>query len=117
MMLIKTVSTVVATDSTGRPVDALPVRTAVAGETDAAGRPVDAVPVTEDPLGRPVRFVTGKAAQNSAGQWVDTIPVLHDGASGPYPAPSGYRWGYVTENSITATENGEPVVELERIAA
>ena len=83
-MLIKTVSTVVASDSTGRPVDALPVRTAVADETDAAGRPVDAVPVTEDPLGRPVRFVTGKAAQNSAGQWVDTIPVS---GGGPVATP------------------------------
>jgi hypothetical protein len=39
------------------------------------------------------------------------------GVVGPYPAPTGFRWGYVTENTITVTENGEPVVELERIAA
>jgi hypothetical protein len=78
-MLIRTVSTVVATDSTGRPVDALPVRTATANETDAAGRPVSAIPVTEDPNGVPVRFVVGKAAQNSAGQWADTIPVTGGG--------------------------------------
>lgn len=34
----------------------------------------------------------------------------------PYPAPAGFRWGYVTENSIIVTENGSPVVELERAA-
>lgn len=74
-MLIKTVSTVVTTDSTGKPIDSIPVRTASAGETDAAGRPVDIIPVTEDPNGVPVRVVTGKATQNSAGQWIDTLPV------------------------------------------
>ncbi len=78
-MLIKTVSTVVSTDSTGKSIDAIPVRNASAGETDAAGRPVDVIQVTEDPKGVPVRFVTGKAAQNSAGQWVDTIPVQGGG--------------------------------------
>ncbi|MFL5015409.1 MAG: hypothetical protein ACJ8EW_04295 [Rhizobium sp.] len=79
-MLVKTVTTVVTTDSTGKPVDAIPVRNAIAGETDAAGRPVTPVAVTEDPLGVPVRLVTGKAAQNSAGQWVDTLPISGGGA-------------------------------------
>ncbi|WP_210258856.1 hypothetical protein [Rhizobium sp. WYCCWR 11152] len=82
-MLVKTVTSVVATDSAGNPVDAIPVRNAVAGETDAAGRPVTPIPVTEDPLGVPVRVVVGKAAQNSAGQWVDTLPI-----SGGVPAPT-----------------------------
>jgi hypothetical protein len=38
-------------------------------------------------------------------------------AVGPYEAPLGYRWGLVTENSVPVTENGQPVIELERIAA
>ncbi|MDB5582858.1 MAG: hypothetical protein JWR80_8034 [Bradyrhizobium sp.] len=37
------------------------------------------------------------------------------GASGPYPPPFGYRWEYITENGIGATESGQPVVELVRI--
>ncbi|TLX12138.1 fibronectin type III domain-containing protein [Rhizobium sp. MHM7A] len=74
-MLVKTVTTVVATDSAGKPVDAIPVRNAVAGETDAAGRPVTPISVTEDPLGIPVRVVAGKAAQNSAGHWIDSLPI------------------------------------------
>lgn len=81
-MLIKTVTTVVTTDGAGKPVDAIPVRTAGANETDAAGRPVTPISVTEDPLGIPIRVVTGKAAQNSAGQWVDSIPVQGGGGGG-----------------------------------
>jgi hypothetical protein len=34
------------------------------------------------------------------------------GVVGPYPAPSGYRWDYVTENNIRVTEAGTPVVAL-----
>ncbi|WEA24036.1 SGNH/GDSL hydrolase family protein [Rhizobium binxianense] len=82
-MFVKTVTTVVTTDSTGKPVDAIPVRNAVAGETDAAGRPVTPISVTEDPLGIPVRVVTGKSAQNSAGQWIDSIPIQGGGGQPP----------------------------------
>ena len=39
------------------------------------------------------------------------------GATGPYPAPSGYRWQYVVESSVPVTESGVRVVELQRIAA
>jgi len=74
-MLIKTVTTVVTTDSSGKPIDTIPARNASAGETDATGRPVDIIAVTEDPNGIPVRVVNGKAAQNSAGQWIDTLPI------------------------------------------
>ncbi|MGO7044380.1 hypothetical protein ACCT07_02920 [Rhizobium johnstonii] len=98
-MLVKTVTTVVATDTAGKPVDAIPVRSAVAGETDAAGRPVTPIPVTEDPLGVPVRVVVGKAAQNSAGQWVDTLPISGGGpppwipdANRYMPAATGIHW-------------------------
>ncbi|MEJ8308594.1 hypothetical protein [Agrobacterium larrymoorei] len=74
-MRIKTVTTVTALNSAGQLVEALPVRTAVAGETDIVGRPVTPVSVTEDARGVPVRYVTGKSAVNSAGQVVDSIPV------------------------------------------
>ena len=39
------------------------------------------------------------------------------GVPGPYPAPSGYRWAYVVEDSVRVTEDGQPVVDLERLAA
>ena len=119
-MLIKTVTTVVTTDSTGKPVDALPVREAVDGETDAAGRPVTPINVTEDPNGVPVRLVTTKAAQNSAGQWVDSIPVK--GAGGvtpsvqpitlvaPYDAPA-FMYSFVRLSSYP--ENG-PCIDVKR---
>lgn len=78
-MRVKTVDTVVSTDSIGRPVDAFPVRQWQEGDTDATGRPVDPVFVTEDPNGLPVRFVEGAAALNSAGQWIDSLPVVGAG--------------------------------------
>ncbi|MEX2739927.1 SGNH/GDSL hydrolase family protein [Rhizobium mongolense] len=103
-MLVKTVSTVVTTDSTGKPVDALPVRNAVEGETDAAGRPVTPIAITEDPNGIPVRVVTGKSAQNSAGQWVDTIPVSGADAVIAMLAHRVYGAGY---NGGTAPPTGD----------
>lgn len=78
-MLVKIVDTVVSTDSVGRPVDAVPIREWQAGETDAAGRPVAAVPLEVSALGKPVRYVAGKTALNSAGQVVDTIPTTGGG--------------------------------------
>lgn len=36
---------------------------------------MDIIAVTEDPNVIPVRVVNGKAAQNSAGQWIDTLPI------------------------------------------
>ncbi|MEH7876975.1 fibronectin type III domain-containing protein [Rhizobium laguerreae] len=103
-MLVKTVTTVVATDSVGNPVDAIPVRNAVTGETDAAGRPVTPIPVTEDPLGVPVRVVVGKAAQNSAGQWVDTLPISGGGGGETTNALAGNRMQMPTE-LFTAANN------------
>jgi hypothetical protein len=32
------------------------------------------------------------------------------------PAPSGFRWDFVTQNGQTVTQNGAPVVDLVRIA-
>jgi hypothetical protein len=32
------------------------------------------------------------------------------------PAPSGYRWDFVTENGERVTEDGWPVVELVRVS-
>lgn len=42
---------------------------------------------------------------------------LHAGLGiiGPYQAPAGYAWAYVTENGVTVTESGWPVVELVRV--
>lgn len=74
-MLIKTVDTVITTNSAGQTVESLPVREVLDGETDIVGRPVTVIPVTEDANGVPVRFVTGKSVLNSAGQLVDTTPV------------------------------------------
>lgn len=102
-MLIKTVTTVVSTDSVGRPVDSIPVRTAEVGETDAAGYPVAPVSVTEDAQGVPVRFVVGKAAQNSAGQWVDTVPVQVG------ELPAGFTVS--TNNGVIFTYSGAPVFD------
>lgn len=39
------------------------------------------------------------------------------GVPGPYPAPSGYRWDFVVERNVPATETNQRVVELKRIAA
>lgn len=36
---------------------------------------------------------------------------------GPYPAPAGYQWAYVSDNSINTADNNNAVVELQRIAA
>lgn len=113
-MLVKTVTTVVATNSIGQPVDAIPVRQAVAGETDIIGRPVDVIAVEESEFGVPVRYVTGKAAQNSAGQWVDTIAVQGGGvpvtpqiqlsnASIPESAASGSQVGVLSVSNGTGT--------------
>ena len=37
------------------------------------------------------------------------------GAVGPYPAPAGYAWAYVTDNGNYVTDNGQRVVALVRI--
>ncbi|MBX5021214.1 fibronectin type III domain-containing protein [Rhizobium lentis] len=94
-MRIKTVTTVVTTDSAGKPVDALPVRNAIAGETDAAGRPVTPIAVTEDPFGI-LRVVTGKAAQNSAGQWIDSLPITGGSSVGETAGIVGSRFQVAT---------------------
>src|ERR1041384_1013186 len=109
-MLVKTVTTVVTTDSTGKPVDAIPVRNATAGETDAAGRPVTPISVTEDSLGTPVRVVTGKSAQNSAGQWVDSIPIQVDGEETP---PAGKIFLTDADGVVLMDSDGEPLMEEE----
>ena len=31
------------------------------------------------------------------------------------PAPAGFRWDFVTQNDLTVTQNGVPVVDLVRI--
>jgi len=31
------------------------------------------------------------------------------------PAPTGFRWDFVTQNGLTVTQNGVPVVDLVRI--
>ncbi len=95
-MLIKTVTTVTALNSAGQLVEALPVRSAVAGETDIVGRPVTPVDVAEDARGVPVRFVTGKSTLNSAGQVVDTIPVS-GGVVLPIMPPSYTEWNGALE--------------------
>jgi hypothetical protein len=45
-----------------------------------------------------------------------TLTLAKGGASGPYPAPAGYRWDYVTENNVRVTERGEYLVALKRVA-
>lgn len=35
---------------------------------------------------------------------------------GPYPAPVGYNWEYVTDNGYIVTDNGSRVVDLVRRA-
>ena len=37
------------------------------------------------------------------------------GVSGPYPAPTGYRWDYVVSGSEMVVSNNEPVVTLVRM--
>jgi hypothetical protein len=81
-MLVKIVDTVVSTDSAGRPVDAIPIREWEEGETSITGVPLAALEIEESDVGVPVRFVVGKTAQNSAGQWIDTIPTTGGGAPG-----------------------------------
>ena len=48
------------------------------------------------------------------------MPTLSKGVGAsnyaPNPAPSGYRWDYVTENGVRVTEKSEPVVALVRAA-
>lgn len=34
----------------------------------------------------------------------------------PYPAPTGWRWDFVTEDGVRVTEDNEPVVDLVRAA-
>lgn len=77
-MLVKIVETVIAENEAGQMVDALPVRAAdSATDVDILGRPVDvATAIIDEDFGRPVRVVEGFLAQDSAGQWVDTIPLL-----------------------------------------
>lgn len=36
------------------------------------------------------------------------------GVPGPYPAPSGFRWEYVTDNGQLVTDGGALVVDLVR---
>lgn len=31
-----------------------------------------------------------------------------------YPPPDGFRWDFVTQNNLTVTQNGVPVVDLVR---
>ncbi|WFU89471.1 hypothetical protein QA644_10735 [Rhizobium sp. CC1099] len=102
-MLVKTVSTVLTTNSAGQVVESIPVREVEDGETDIIGHPVDVIEVEESDFGVPVRFVTEKAVQNSIGDWVDTIPVKGGGV------PAGYTI-LVARNA--ATGNYEPVRAL-----
>jgi hypothetical protein len=77
-MKIKTVSTVLTTNSAGQVVESRPVRE-VAGPVQVAGQWVSPVVVEEDPNGIPVRIVTDPVVLNSAGQPVAATPVTGGG--------------------------------------
>jgi hypothetical protein len=62
-------------------------------------------------FGASVGLVSNKAI-TAPGQLRHGVTLTKGGVVGPYPAPSGYRWDYVTENNIRVTEAGTPVVAL-----
>lgn len=47
--------------------------------------------------------------------WAVTGDLSTGGVSGPYPAPTGYRWDYVVSGSEMVVSNNEPVVTLVRM--
>lgn len=82
------------------------------------------VVVSTNGYGTPIKVVSANAPSMTIVENGYGAPILFSeygspfvvDAVGPYPAPSGYRWGVVTENSIPVTENGQPVIELEKVA-
>lgn len=78
------------------------------------------VVVSTNGYGLPVKAVSSNApVMTVASNGYGTPIILSDlgtpfvvEGSGPFPAPSGFRWDIVTEQSNIVTENGEPVVEL-----
>lgn len=46
-------------------------------------------------------------------------PILNEGGAASYadhPAPTGFRWDFVTSNGVRVTQDNEPVVALVRVA-
>ncbi len=73
---VKIVSTVLATDSAGNVVDAMPVRDATGPTLNAAGKYVDPIAVEIDETGgSPVRYVDGLVTTDSAGRVVPITPI------------------------------------------
>lgn len=87
-MRIKTVETVLATNTAGQVVESLPVREVEDAVQNAAGQWVDPIDVEEADDGVPVRFVETAVTTNSVGQPVAATPVR-----GVLPAlPEGYAF-------------------------
>jgi hypothetical protein len=78
-MKIKTVSTVLTTNSAGQVVESRPVREVAGPVQNLIGQWVDPVAVEESTTGVPVRFVTESVVLNSAGQPVASTPVKGGG--------------------------------------
>lgn len=81
-MDVRTVTTLIATDSAGSTVDSWPVREWIDGQRTASGVVAQPIGIAETANGTPIRFVDVEAVQNSVGRWVDVICVRSDGESG-----------------------------------
>lgn len=101
-MKIKTVSTVVATNSAGQIVESLPVRSVDGPVQNSAGQWIDAIEVEESPDGVPVRFVESAVTLNSAGQPVAATPVK--GGGGQW-LPVGMRGGFASSSETLVDGN------------
>jgi hypothetical protein len=83
---VKIVSTVTALDSSGKIVDALPVREETGPTLNEVGQYVDPIEVeVDEDFGAPVRYVEGLVTTDSAGRIVPITPIAGVGA------PAGFR--------------------------
>lgn len=78
---------VIALNSIGMPIDALPVRLAGDSEINSIGQPIDILDVMQASGGRKARFVSDRVVFNSAGNPVESIPVR-----GLAPTPDQWEW-------------------------
>lgn len=112
-MKIKTVSTVLTTNTAGQVVESRPVREVDGPVLNTAGQWIDPVAVEEDPLGIPVRYVTDAVVLNSVGQPVAATPVKGGGGLArrlldliKNDTATALIWGYQNTDRRFANSNG-----------
>ena len=114
-MKIKTVATVLTTNSAGQVVESIPVREVPGPVQNTGGQWVDPVAVEESAYGVPARIVADPVVLNSVGHPVSSLPVMGSASYDPdaqiffdrLPAlPSAGRRTLINNYVVAAKDNG-----------